>query len=373
MSFPPPTEKQARVLWFSLTALAVGAALALLGAVLWGVGMVVNKLSPVLIPLAVAGILAYLLDPLVDFFERRLSRAAAILAVFSLAVLCVVLLLGTVIPRLVVETSDLVQRAPALLEKGQKGVSEWLATSPWAAKAKVAWDQQGMDLADWLMASLPKVTQWLLARLGQAASWFGLLAGFALVPVYVFYFLLEKKRIEGGWANSLPIAAGPVRDEAVFILSSINDCLVTFFRGQVLVALCDGAMLTLGLWAVGVEFALFLGFVAGILCIVPYLGVMVALVPAVTLAALQFQDWEHPVAVLAIFAVVLKLDSWYLSPKIIGDRVGLHPLAIIISVMAGTCLLGGLLGGLLAIPIAAALRTLLAHYVWKRPASTTTA
>ncbi len=367
MSFPPPTEKQARVLWFSLTALAVGSALALLGTVLWGVGLVINKLSPVLIPLAVAGILAYLLDPLVDFFERRMSRAWAILAVFSLALLCVGLLLGTVIPRLVVETGDLAQRAPALVEKAQTDVSKWLATSPWAAKAKIAWDKQGSDVTDWFVSTLPKATEWLLARLGQAASWLGLLAGFALVPVYVFYFLLEKKRIEGGWADYLPIAAGSVRDEAVFILRSINDCLVTFFRGQVLVALCDGALLTLGLWAVGVEFALFLGFVAGILCIVPYLGVMVALVPAVSLAALQFQDWQHPAAVLAIFAVVLKLDGWYLSPKIIGDRVGLHPLAIIISVMAGTCLLGGLLGGLLAIPFAAALRTLLAHYVWKRP------
>ncbi|MSR43252.1 MAG: AI-2E family transporter [Pedosphaera sp.] len=367
MSFPPPTEKQARVLWFSLTALAVGAALALLGTVLWGVGMVVNKLSPVLIPLAVAGILAYLLDPLVDFFERRMSRAAAILAVFSLALLFFGLLLGTVIPRLVVETGDLAQRAPGLVEKVQKSVSEWLATSPWAAKGKLAWDQQGADMTDWFVSSLPKATTWLLARLGQAASWFGLLAGFALVPVYVFYFLLEKKRIEGGWANYLPLAAGPVRDEAAFILRSINDCLITFFRGQILVALCDAALLTLGLWAVGVEFALFLGFVAGILCIVPYLGVMVALVPALALTAVQFQDWQHPAAVLAIFAVVLKLDSWYLSPKIIGDRVGLHPLAIIVSVIAGTCLLGGLLGGLLAIPLAAALRTLLAHYVWKRP------
>ncbi len=369
MNFPPPTEKQARVLWFSLSALAVGVTLALLGAVVLAAGIVVNKLSPVLIPLAVAGILAYLLDPMVDFFERRMSRAWAILAVFGVALLCVGLLLGTVIPRLVVETGDLAQRMPALLEKGQKSLSDSLSTSPWAAKAEVAWNQQRVGLTDWLMSSLPKVTQWLLARLGQAASWFGLLAGFALVPVYVFYFLLEKKRIEGGWANSLPIAAGSVRDETVFILRSINDCLITFFRGQVLVALCDGALLTLGLWAVGVEFALFLGFVAGVLCIVPYLGVMVALVPALTLAGIQFQDWQHPVAVLAIFAVVLKLDSWYLSPKIIGDRVGLHPLAIIISVMAGTCLLGGLLGGVLAIPLAAALRTLLAHYVWKRPAN----
>jgi predicted PurR-regulated permease PerM len=367
MNFPPPTEKQARVLWFSLTALAVGAALALLGVMLWGVGLFIDRLSPVLIPLAVAGILAYLLDPLVDFFERRMARAWAILAVFALVMLSTVALFGTVVPRLVVEAGDLAQRAPHLAEKAQESVGHWLATSPWAEKAKAAWDEHGADVTHWFIGMLPRATDWLLARLGQAVSWLGLLAGFALVPVYVFYFLLEKKRIESGWVNRLPLAAGPVRDEAVFVLRSINDCLITFFRGQVLVALCDGVLIALGLWAAGVEFSLFLGFVAGILCIVPYLGVMVALIPAVGLAALQFQGWQHPVAVLAIFAGVLKLDSWYLSPKIIGDRVGLHPLAIIVAVMAGTCLLGGVVGGLLAIPLAATLRTLLAHYVWKRP------
>ncbi|MSR66509.1 MAG: AI-2E family transporter [Pedosphaera sp.] len=367
MSFPSPTPRQARVLWFSVTALAIGASLALLGATLWGMGWIIDRLSPVLIPLAVAGVIAYLLDPLVDWFERRMRRPLAILLVFALAVGILAALAATVVPKLVEETSRMVNEAPQWTHKLQDRLSDWLSTSDWGKRLKEVWDTQGGEVTRWFVGVIPTATNWLLDRVVKVASWFGLLAGFALLPVYVYYFLLEESRISKSWSDYLPLRDGKAKEELVFVLREVNDCMVVFFRGQVLVAILDGLLLTLGLWWVGLEFAVFIGVVAGFLSIVPFLGVMISLAPTLVLAFVQFGRWQEPLIILGIFTLVLKLDSWYLSPKIIGGRVGLHPLAVIISVMAGTCLLGGVIGGVLAIPLTAALRTLMFRYVWKKP------
>lgn len=130
-------------------------------------------------------------------------------------------------------------------------------------------------------------------------------------------------------------------------------------------ALCDGVLLTVGFLMLGLNYAVLLGFVAGLLSIVPYLGIMLSLIPALALAAIQFGDWWHPALVLVIFGLVQTLEGLVISPQIIGDRVGLHPLTIIIAVMVGTTLLGGLLGGVLAIPLTAALRVIMFRYVWR--------
>src|SRR4029079_9453981 len=116
----------------------------------------------------------------------------------------------------------------------------------------------------------------------------------------------------------------------------------------------------------GLNYAVILGVAAGILSIVPYLGAILTIVPALILAAVQFKDWLHPLLVLGIFGLVQSLEGFVISPKIMGDRVGLHPLTIIVAVMVGTTLLGGITGGILAIPLTAALRVLMFRYVWRR-------
>jgi len=117
---------------------------------------------------------------------------------------------------------------------------------------------------------------------------------------------------------------------------------------------------------VGVNYAFLLGFVAVFLTMIPFLGAIVICLTALTLAFVQYGDWAHPLMVLGVFAVVQTLEGLLISPKIMGNRVGLHPLVIIIAVMTGTTLLGGLLGGVLAIPLAAALRVIMARYIWKK-------
>ena len=372
MDFPSPSPKQGRILWASATALSIAILVALAGVLFWGFGWVLNRLSSVLLPLALAGILAYLIDPIVDFFEnRRIPRPRAILLVFVLGLMVVLILLATVVPKLIVEVGQLIDQLPQYTQKMNVEFSEKLSTSPWGMRAKEVWDGQfGETARAWLTKVAPAVSSWTLTQLTKVASWAGLVVGFALVPVYLFYFLLEKTGISKHWTDYLPIRESGVKQEAVFVLQAINDCMIVFFRGQILVALCDGVLLTIGFMALGLNYALLLGLGAGLLSVIPYLGIMISIVPAVLLAAVQFGDWLHPLLVVAIFILVQTLEGLFISPKIMGDRVGLHPLTIIVAVMVGTTLLGGVLGGVLAIPLTAALRVLMFRYVWTNRTTT---
>ncbi len=372
MSVHSPSEQQARLLWFSLAAVAVAVLVGLLGVLFWGIGRVIQTLTPVLLPLAVAGIIAYLLDPVVSLFVRlRQPRMRSIFYVFGLALLLLAGLGATVVPRLLVEAREVVDKAPEFSKALNQRAATLMANSPWARG--VARQPNPVDISEkpatseimsWIGDLFPSISDWFIAQIKRLASWVGLLLGLFLVPVYVFYFLLERDSIERSWRDYLPITNARIKEESVFIISSINDSLIVFFRGQVLVSCCSGTLLTIAFMSMGLNYALFLGVVAGMLGIIPYLGAAISLIPALTVAAVQFQDWLRPLLVLASFGLVNLFEGLVISPKIIGDRVGLHPLTIMIAMMLGTTLLGGLLGGLLAIPLTAALRTMMHRYVW---------
>jgi predicted PurR-regulated permease PerM len=413
MPFPPPTEKQARTLWISATTVAVGVLLAMICVFVWGLGKVLQVLSPVLWPLAIAGILAYLLDPVVDFFERRrVSRQRAIILVFSLCAVAFVAVLASVVPRLIRETEKLIADIPAYSRDLQNDLVTWVSrrpvfdvwrerffpsrtaatnvittetnapaltndltvatttnkVSPEAIKTREnAWAVKiSESVLSWLGAMLPKLGSWLLAQMSRVASWAGTIIGLALVPVFAYYFLQEKTGIQKGWTNYLPLHESRLKDELVFVLNSINNYLIVFFRGQVLIALCDAVMLVIGFLSIGLNYAVLFGLLAGLLSMVPYLGTIVTIIPTTILAAVQFRDLFHPVMVVAIFGMVHVIEGFVVAPKIMGDRVGLHPLTIIVAVLVGTTLLGGILGGILAIPVTAALRVVMFRYVWKK-------
>lgn len=400
MPFPPPTEKQARVIWLALTGLAVATLVALVAGIIWGLGHLLQVFSPVLWPLAIAGVLACLLDPVVDRFEKRgLSRATAILCVFGLALLILAAVFGSVVPQLVSETRQLVKRVPEYSAKLKNRVEHWnpstppvlqrffpravlpespaIATNGEALSTTVTTNQpvtfsETLDpktvqaAKDWLANALPVAGRWLFGQVGRVASWFGFLAGLALIPVYVFYLLLEQRGIESKWTDYLPVADSKFKDELVFVLRAINGYLVAFFRGQVLVALCDAVLYTTGFLLIGLPYAILIGASALVLTMIPFLGAITICVTALMISIVQYGDLLHPLLVLAVFGVVQTLEGLVISPRIMGGRVGLHPLAIIIAVMTGTALLGGLLGGVLAIPLTAVLRVLMARYVWKK-------
>jgi predicted PurR-regulated permease PerM len=376
MNFPPPSEKQAQVIWFSVTTLAVAVVLGALGGVFWVLGFLLNKLASLVLPLAVAGIIACLLDPLVDLFQERMKipRIRAILMVFFIGIAIVLLMLGTVVPELVVQTNKLVTNLPEYSDRFSAQFSNWLAESAWGQKAKVAWDQEiGAKVQQGLKDVVPFISDWLLARVGSFAAFMAYAVGLALVPVYVFYFLLEKSGIQSNWSDYLPIRESQAKEELVFVLSAINDCIIVFFRGQILVSICSGMLLGIGLSLIGLNYAILLGAVASVICILPYIGAIITFCLAAILAGVQFGDGQHFLMVAGIFAFVQVAEGLGYSPRILGNRVGLHPLTIIICVMVGTKLMGGILGGLLAIPITAALRTMMFRYVWKQQPATASA
>ena len=377
-----PSEKQLRLIWFAATGLAIATLLALVVALVWGLGRVLDLLSPVLWPLALAAVVACLLAPVVDLLEqRRVPRLRAILLVFVMAVAVVVAVLASIVPQVIFETQELAAKVPDYSQQLQARLQAFLAAPPallghflpphpTETPAVPAENPELASATQWLTGSLPEMGSWLLKQALKVLSGFGLLAGLALIPVYAFYFLLEQRSIETRWKDYLPMQNSSAKEEIAFVLEAINQYLVAFFRGQVLVALCDAVLYTLGFLIVGVNYAFLLGFAAVFLTMIPFIGAMMIAVTALTLAFVQYGDGQHPAMVLAVFAVVQVLEGLVISPKIMGDRVGLHPLVIIIAVMTGTTLLGGILGGVLAIPLAAALRVILARYVWTQPAGT---
>jgi predicted PurR-regulated permease PerM len=402
MSLPPPNPRQTRLIWLAVTGLAIATLISLVMALLYGLGRVINVLGPVLWPLAISAIIACLLDPAVDFIQRKgASRPRAIITVFALALVLVTALFGSVVPQLITETRRFAERVPEYASRLGNRVESWISHPPrWLQRVLDSQskgtssprDEQtnavtsgnatnvvttsstklfGANIdqgtigtaAGWLANKAPKVGGWLF---GHVASWFGILAGAALIPVYVFYFLLEKRGITSQWTDYLPVADSSFKNELVFILNSINNYLIAFFRGQVLVAITDGILYGIGFFIIGLDYALLIGAAAIVLTIIPFLGAIIIFITSLVVALVQFGDWLHPLLVVAVFAVVQSLESLVVSPKIMGDRVGLHPLTIIIAVMVGTTLLGGLMGGILAIPLTAALRVIMFRYVWKR-------
>ncbi len=405
-----PSPLQARILWLALTGLGIAILVGLAAGLIWGLGRVLQILSPVLWPLAVAGVLACLLDPVVDFLQTKgMPRPRAIVSVFAMALLILGAFFGSVVPQLVNETRQLTSQFPAYAQRTGEKLEHWInnppplisrllqrttpagespapaatneldtigttnlsAVPPVSTNAPVAvrpaLNQETLQTAaQWAAQALPKIGAWVFGQVGRVASWFGVLAGLALIPVYTFYFLLEKEGITSSWTDYLPVTDSRFKDELVFVLESIKGYLVAFFRGQVLVALCDGILYGTGFLIIGLPYAVLIGAMAVFLTMIPFLGAIVTCVTALIIALVNFGDWLHPVLVLAVFGVVQALEGTIISPKIMGGRVGLHPVTIIIAVMAGTTLLGGLLGGILAIPLTAALRVVMFRYVWKR-------
>jgi len=161
----------------------------------------------------------------------------------------------------------------------------------------------------------------------------------------------------------------------VSTLEEINGYLIAFFRGQLVVSLINGTATGLGLVVVGLDFGLLIGLLLCVLGIIPYLGIILCWIPAVIIASVQGGAgtwipgdpwWVFPLVVTAIFTIVQQVDGLYITPKIVGETVGLHPMTVICSVFVWSLLMGGLLGAILAVPMTATLKVLLRRFVWQR-------
>jgi predicted PurR-regulated permease PerM len=359
-------------MWAAMTALALFTIGWLVVSVLVIVGHVLAYLQPLLVPVAVAAILAYLLDPVVEFLVGRgIARTRAVLFVFGAALLALTGILLWVVPQLYHQSVQFTKDIPNLVETAQVKIMAL------AQKYQARWGtnrqfQQAIgEVQSWAHNQLPglpdRVLSFVIGSVEGFLGAFGFLLGLIVVPIYLFFFLRDAATISRRWSDYLPLRNSEFKNEVVSCLTEINRYLIAFFRGQILVTMIDGAILGLVLlWPVQLNFALLIGLMVAILQLVPYMGILICWIPAVLIAITQFGDWQHPLAVSVVFLVVSNLDGLFIAPRIVGDAVGLHPVTIIVSVFLWTLLFGGLLGALLAVPLTATLKVLLKRYVWER-------
>ena len=454
-----PTASQRKTIWVALTALSTVTIGAIGVGLIWLISRVLGFLQPILIPFAIAGVIAYLLDPIVSKIVLwGTSRQRAVLGVFTVFSLALAGVLVWIIPAIWMQMAHVVQKVPGyrarIIEKVNHfnvwarslerkygvrvmpQIPEKIEIPQIPPDAKVKSASQGHDpavlkevpeaptpaqenpspavveptvapspatpptptvarsptsgpdtifdlnqflSANWARTALPGILKstWNFIRssVGGFLGIFGFLLSMIIVPIYLYYFLIESKNISEYWGDYLPLRASALKDEVVSVLGEINGYLIAFFRGQLLVSMINGTATGLGLVFVGLDFGILIGVIMCFMGLIPYLGITLCWIPAVIIASVQGGSWlvpesapwwALPLVVTGIFVAVQQVDGLFITPKIVGESVGLHPMTVIVSVFVWSLLMGGLLGAILAVPMTATVKVLLRRYVWER-------
>ena len=331
--------------------------IAALGFLLW-------LLSPILSPFVAALLLAWLGNPLVLRLQRAgCSRNTAVLLVFLLTFGLIAIALLVLLPLLWSQLVSLLERLPRLFD--------WFANValPWLS-ARTGHDLSPLSSADGIRQVVQEHWQEIGDFAKRALDYVGrsgmaillLVSNLLLLPILSFYFLRDWQPM----LRSLHEAV-PRRHAATVgrLAAESDDVLGGFLRGQMLVMVMLGTIYAVGLWLVGLDSGLLIGFLAGLVSFVPYLGATFGVVAAVIASLIQHGDIGHLLGVALVFTVGQLIESYILTPKLVGDRIGLHPVAVIFAIMAGGQLFG-FIGVLLALPAAAVLNVLFKYLYEER-------
>lgn len=322
------------------------------------VGFLCYLLAPVLVPFTVAAILAYIADPLVDRLEAyRLSRTLSVSVVFVVLSLIATIALLLFMPLLQNQFTILANKVPVYIDWLQQTGIPWLS-------AKLGIDESVFNLQQ-LKASTQqywKSAGGVAAKLLGAVSRSGFVlinvtANLLLIIVVTFYLLRDWDRLMARIRGLLPRRSEPV---IVQLAQQSDEVLGAFLRGQLLVMLVLAVVYSAGLMMMGLDLALLIGMMAGLVSFVPYLGFIIGIVAAGIAALFQFQEFMPLLYVAIVFGVGQMLEGMLLTPLLVGDRIGLHPVAVIFAVLAGGQLFG-FVGVLLALPVAAVIVVLLRY------------
>lgn len=316
-----------------------------------------HYLGDVLIPFVVAALLAYLTDPITNLLVRlRLPRALAVVCVFIILALLITLFLVIFIPLFEKQISIFISKIPEFFNWLQQTVIPWINQ-----KFDLSANLSTMDLsnafsAHWQQAgNVVKSTFKVITSSGLA--FIGWMVNLLLIPVVLFYLLRDWPKITHGFQQLLPREIEPT---VTRLVHECNDVLGAFLRGQLMVMLALGILYSIGLALVGLDTALVIGMISGLVSIVPYLGFILGIVSASIGAFLQFHDLWHIAGVVLVFIVAQSIEGSILTPTLVGDKVGVHPVLVIFAVLAGGKLYG-FVGVLLAIPVTAVLMVLLRY------------
>lgn len=391
-----PTEFQKKMLWQALTGVSILILSGLLVFLVWLISLTLGYLQPVLIPLAVAGIIAYLLDPVVAWLQKKgPTRFRSVLCVFGGFLLVLILFGSMIIPPLVQQASEVIEDRHELGNKAKERLEHlrevsWVApVIDWALEVPPRPDGSvplnsnftdtniGSKLAEKSDKIMNLITTVLTASTGKIIGYFGLLIGMIMIPIYLYYFLIESAAIKENWQRYVPLRSSRFKTEVVETLSEINGYTIAFFRGQVIVAFIDGLLVGMALAFFGLPYGLVIGLCMAILGVIPFIGNLICLIPACIIAFLHFSipdhqfwlgdsPWVYVAAVLLIFLTVQQINSLVTAPKIVGNSVGLHPMTVIFSMLFWSLILGGFVGALLAVPLTAAVKVIFVRYIWER-------
>ncbi|RMO80010.1 TqsA superfamily permease, member of the PurR regulon [Pseudomonas syringae pv. primulae] len=316
-------------------------------------------LHTILTPFLVALLLAYMGDPLVDRLERAgLSRTLSVVAVFGLFTLVLMALLLVLVPMLAKQLFRLYELAPQILDWLQHSAMPWvqakfgLADGFWKFdKIKAAISEHMGQAGDIVSIVLSQATASGLALIG----W---LTNLVLIPVVCFYLLRDWDLMMGKVRGLLPRQR---ESQIVKLAGECHEVLGAFIRGQLLVMVGLGVIYAAGLMLVGLELGLLIGVIAGLAAIVPYMGFVIGIGSALVAGLFQFGGDLYPMmGIVAVFMIGQALEGMVLTPLLVGDRIGLHPVAVIFAILAGGELFG-FTGILLALPVAAVIMVLVRH------------
>ncbi len=335
---------QRRWRWLALLVLA--------GGLIW-------LLSPILTPFVLSALLAWLGNPLVVRLEKAgRSRNTAVIIVFVLMSLILALILVLLIPLLEEQIRQLILWLPRLAEWTTTTVIPWIETKFGISLQQYVDPMSVVNLikSHWKQAGGVAAT--VLGGISKSGlAILGWIATISLIPVVTYYFLRDWQNMLARLQSLIP---RPIEPTFMKLARESDAVLGSFMRGQISVMLALGSIYALGLWLVGVEFGFLIGFIAGLVSFVPYLGAFVGISAALIAALVQGMDPMHLGLVVAVFMVGQTLESFILTPWLVGDSIGLHPVAVIFSIMAGGQLFG-FLGVLLALPVTAVVMVLLRY------------
>jgi len=316
-------------------------------------------LHPILTPFLVALLLAYLFDPVVDRLEKfGLSRTWGVVAVFALFTLIVSALLLVLVPMLAKQLVRLYELAPQMLDWLQHTAMPWVQSKLGLADGFWKFDKVKAAISDHMGQTTDIVGVVLSQATASSLVLIGWLANVVLIPVVAFYLLRDWDLMMAKIRSLLPRH----REEHIMALTGeCHEVLGAFVRGQLLVMVALGFIYAAGLMLVGLELGLLIGMIAGLAAIVPYMGFVIGIGAALIAGLFQFGGDLYPmVGIVAVFMVGQALEGMVLTPLLVGDRIGLHPVAVIFAILAGGELFG-FTGILLALPVAAVIMVLVRH------------
>ena len=292
--------------------------------------------------------LAYLLDPAVDWLEhRKVSRSLSILSILAIAITVLIILISLIIPYLWDQAVDFANAAPELVQKALDKLDAWrvlpkeftISLPQLAAQAKEKLLTEGMSYFSPIAQGLFKATSGILGIILAIVN-------FVIVPVFFFYIMRDLGGIKASFFSFIPDS---LQDKVSDHVRMIDGVLGGFIRGQILVALALAILYSAGLLVTGLRFGVIIGVVAGILSVIPYVGFFIGLLASSVIVLVDFTGWGMVIGVAATFGVSQVIEGYILTPKLVGDKVGLNPLETLIAVLVGGEI-GGFVGLLIAIP-----------------------